>query len=59
MHILPSVELLNEWPEPFALAAVQPVVAEVTGLLTEVSARIVADLAAAGGAVPAVSTELT
>lgn len=59
LHILPSVELLNEWPEPFALAAVQPVVAEVTGLLTEVSARIVADLAAAGGAVPAVSTELT
>ena len=58
LHILPPVELLNEWPEPFERAAVQSVVTEVTSLLKEVSARIVADLAAADGAVPAVDAEL-
>ena len=58
LHILPPVELLNKWPEPFERAAVQSVVTEVTSLLKEVSARIVADLAAADGAVPAVDAEL-
>jgi len=58
LHILPPVELLNAWPEPFVLAAVQPVAAEITSLLREVSARIVADLAASASVAPAASTEL-
>ena len=57
LHILPPVELLDKWPEPFELAAVQPVVAEATGLLAAVSARIGADLAATG-IVPAASTKI-
>ena len=58
LHILPCVERLDKWSEPFELAAVQPVVAEVTGLLAQVCARIGADLAAAAAIVPAASTEL-
>ena len=57
-HILPPAERLDKWPEPFELAAVRPVVAEVTGLLRQVSARILADLAAAADAVPATRPEL-
>ena len=45
LHILPPVERLNKWPEPFELAAVQPVVEEAIGLLRQVSARILTDLA--------------
>ncbi len=58
LHILPPVELLNEWPAPFERAAVQPVVDETIGLLRQVSARIGADLAAAPAAAPAASSEL-
>ncbi|WP_460500806.1 response regulator [Hymenobacter agri] len=58
LHILPPVELLNEWPEPFERAAVQPVVDETIGLLRQVSARITADLAAGACASPAASPEL-
>jgi signal transduction histidine kinase/ActR/RegA family two-component response regulator len=58
LHILPPVEQLNEWPEPFELAAVQPVVDSAVDLLRQVSARIVADLAAEAPAHPAASAEL-
>jgi hypothetical protein len=58
LHILPPVERLNKWPEPFELATVQPVVDETIGLLRQVSARIVADLAAGAGGRPAASAEL-
>ncbi|MCI1190128.1 response regulator [Hymenobacter sp. DH14] len=58
LHILPPVELLNKWPEPFELAAVQPVVEETIGLLRQVSARIVADLAAETCPAPAGRAEL-
>ena len=59
LHILPPVELLNQWPEPFERAAVQPVVDETIGLLRQVSARIGADLAATAAAAPAASSELS
>ena len=58
LHILPPVNRLNEWPEPFELAAVQPVVDETIGLLRQVSARIVADLAAETCPAPVASPEL-
>ena len=58
LHILPPVDRLNEWPEPFELAAVQPVIDETIGLLRQVSARIVADLAVDNYAALAASPEL-
>ncbi|GAA4051111.1 hypothetical protein GCM10022409_42340 [Hymenobacter glaciei] len=58
LHILPCVELLNEWPEPFELAAVQPVVDEAIELLGQVSSRIVTDLAAEAYGSPAASAEI-
>ena len=58
LHILPPVELLNAWPEPFEQAAVQPVVDEAIVLLRQVSARITADLAAGACTSPAASPEL-
>ena len=58
LHILPSVERLNKWPEPCDWATARPVVDETIRLLRQVSARIVADLAAAACALPAASTEL-
>ena len=58
LHILPPVELLNKWPEPFELAAVQPVVDEAISLLRQVSACIVGDLATEKYLAPASGAEL-